>query len=768
MPLIVPTLDNRLYQDFVDEARARIPVHTPEWTNHNASDPGITLLQLFAFMSEHLAYRANFIPERNRLKFLSLLGVPLHPGSAARGIVQFDNERGPLQTITLNNDLEVRAGQVPFRTEMGLDVLPIEAQVYYKYESVGQSEAALEYYRQLYASYLDSDQTMSPQVYETRLMSPRGTTAVDLAADTIDNSLWIALLMRAGDKPYATLKDDVRRAIAGKTISLGVVPQAADIGRRLAPGQQPADDVRLQYRLPSVPANGLLPTGANRTPAYVPLPAAPAPDILTEPGIVQIALPGDTELRLWENLDPLEAGVGDFPPALEDTVLNERIITWLRITAPPGARVSLLWLGINSTMVTQRTHVTNEQLPNGTGEPDQVVSLSQPPVISHSVRLTVTPPAGPSEKWEEIGDLMNAGPEVPVPDLRNPPGAPPALPLPVKVFAVDAEAGQIRAGDGAHGARFPRGAVLRVDYDSTVGAEGNVGPGSINSSPALPAGLRVANPVFTWGGSEPESVSDGEKQITRFLQHHDRLVNADDFAAITLRTPGVDIGRVEVLPAFNPALGANEPGGAPGAVTLMVIPKNDPAWPNAPQPGRLFLDAICRHLDLRRLVTTELFLRGPVYQDLWVSVGITVMGRASIAQVSEMVKQELQRFLSPLPTVPDTALEPVPMLTTPEYRDTGQGWPLRKSVLRLELLAIANRVAGVVLVNDLILVDAAGAVREDIPMRGLELPRVRGISVVSGQPLPADQLPGRSATSAPTAQPVVPVPIIPDSCGPSV
>ena len=50
----------------------------------------------------------------------------------------------------------------------------------------------------------------------------------------------------------------------------------------------------------------------------------------------------------------------------------------------------------------------------------------------------------------------------------------------------------------------------------------------------------------------PETVADGEKQIARHLQHRDRLVTAADFEAITLRTPGVEIGRVEVLPAFNP------------------------------------------------------------------------------------------------------------------------------------------------------------------------------------------------------------------------
>src|SRR5207237_6157121 len=134
MPLTIPTLDDRKYQDLLTEALARIPVHNPEWTNFNESDPGVTLIELFAFLTENLLYRCNQIPERNRRKFLSLLGIPLQPAASAQGIVTIANEHGPLETVTLNAQLEVRAGQVPFRTERGLDVLPIEAEVYDKHK----------------------------------------------------------------------------------------------------------------------------------------------------------------------------------------------------------------------------------------------------------------------------------------------------------------------------------------------------------------------------------------------------------------------------------------------------------------------------------------------------------------------------------------------------------------------------------------------------------------------------------------------------------
>jgi hypothetical protein len=54
VPLDGPEIDARDYADLRDEVLARIRVHTPEWTDFNSSDPGVTLLELFAFLGEAL------------------------------------------------------------------------------------------------------------------------------------------------------------------------------------------------------------------------------------------------------------------------------------------------------------------------------------------------------------------------------------------------------------------------------------------------------------------------------------------------------------------------------------------------------------------------------------------------------------------------------------------------------------------------------------------------------------------------------------------
>ena len=90
MPLPTPNLDDlRFQKDLVDEARRRIIRYCPEWTDYNLSDPGITLIELFAWMTEMLVYRLNRVPEKNYIKFLELMGIQLRPASSARAELTF-------------------------------------------------------------------------------------------------------------------------------------------------------------------------------------------------------------------------------------------------------------------------------------------------------------------------------------------------------------------------------------------------------------------------------------------------------------------------------------------------------------------------------------------------------------------------------------------------------------------------------------------------------------------------------------------------------
>ena len=89
MALLAPKLDDRSFQELVDEAKKRIPHYCKEWTDHNVSDPGVTLIELFAWMTDLILYRLNRVPELHYIKFMEMLGITLREPVSAKVPVSF-------------------------------------------------------------------------------------------------------------------------------------------------------------------------------------------------------------------------------------------------------------------------------------------------------------------------------------------------------------------------------------------------------------------------------------------------------------------------------------------------------------------------------------------------------------------------------------------------------------------------------------------------------------------------------------------------------
>jgi hypothetical protein len=849
MPFRTPSLDNRNYADILRDALARIPVHNPEWTNFNDSDPGMTLLQLFAFMAESILYRANQIPERNRYKFLELLGIRLNPATPAKGFITINNERGTLNPQTVLKGHEVRAGQVRFRTTQGLNVLPIEARVFYKktlpQTNTAEIDTAQKYqqflkiletadrYREQYAD-LRTESEGDLVLYETTpLPSPvsgQPLPVVDLA-DTVDHCLWIALLSRPGDS-----LGDVREKIASQPLTVGVMPHLEEEGIAIAAGQTTRGETQnlVNWEIASVPQGYTETLTASNY--YVPLAARTTSSILQNPSLVELTLPGDPkQIRTWDwtlMRGTETEGTGEYPPSLTDKALRNRLITWIRLrvgdakrNASVKARIS--WVGINATMVQQQMPVLGEVVGTATGEPDQRYRLAHGNILPGTLKLITREPQknqsdNPKEQqWHLIDDILAADPEVPINPARFPllqseifrpsqtgilddrlaattgesgPAPSPSTgqlgttsPLQAEhrqyVFTLDAESGEITFGDGAHGARPPRNHTIVADYAYGGGSQGNVGIGLIDRSPQLPAGFKVTNSLPTWGGEDAQDVASAEKTIPRTLQHRDRLVSVQDFEDLTRQTPGVDVGRVEIIPLMDPSsqnvLGAyftaqidlleqirgnqkdsdisdllektqglldqqnkliekvikneatNEPFRALQQLlnpyisneipgaVTILVIPANPDYRSTPRPDQFFLEAVSDHLCPRRLVTTELHIHGPEYRNIWVSVSIKVLGGYALGPVREAVKQTLFRFLSPL------------------YGwHSKQGWPLKVPVTAKELEAAVARVDGVRAVEDLLLGeqtenDAQSGIRQvsAVEIPGLRLPRLVNAAV---------------------------------------
>ncbi|HEX6660004.1 MAG TPA: putative baseplate assembly protein [Ilumatobacter sp.] len=89
MAIAAPNLDDRRFQDLVDDAKRMVMDRCPAWTDHNVSDPGFTLIETFAYVTDQLLYRLNRVPDRLYIKFLELIGIRLFPPTAARAGVTF-------------------------------------------------------------------------------------------------------------------------------------------------------------------------------------------------------------------------------------------------------------------------------------------------------------------------------------------------------------------------------------------------------------------------------------------------------------------------------------------------------------------------------------------------------------------------------------------------------------------------------------------------------------------------------------------------------
>lgn len=132
MALPSPNLDDRRFQQLVDEAKRYVRQRAPEWTDHNVSDPGVTLIETFAYLVDQLLYRLNRVPDKNYTAFLDLLGIRLFPPTAAAADVDFWLSAPQPDTVALPPGTEVTTARgesdepVVFTTTGELRILPSE------------------------------------------------------------------------------------------------------------------------------------------------------------------------------------------------------------------------------------------------------------------------------------------------------------------------------------------------------------------------------------------------------------------------------------------------------------------------------------------------------------------------------------------------------------------------------------------------------------------------------------------------------------------
>jgi predicted phage baseplate assembly protein len=130
MTLPAPNLDDRRFQDLVDDAKRYVQTHCPQWTDHNVSDPGVTLIETFAMVTDQLLYRLNRVPDRLYLRFLELLGLTFARPTAATTDVTFWLSAPQPDVVPVPSGTEVSTRRtatdeaIRFETTEGLAIVP--------------------------------------------------------------------------------------------------------------------------------------------------------------------------------------------------------------------------------------------------------------------------------------------------------------------------------------------------------------------------------------------------------------------------------------------------------------------------------------------------------------------------------------------------------------------------------------------------------------------------------------------------------------------
>jgi predicted phage baseplate assembly protein len=678
MPILPPSLDDRRFDDLVEDLIARIPAHTPEWTNPRLGDPGRTLIELFAWLGDSLLYRANLIPERQKLTFLKLLGIGLTPARPATGIVSLafaqPTER---RAVTIQPSGKVN-GPVPFETLAETAVLPISAEAYIK-RTLTDAEVARA--GDLIAGLARIHRISGlAKAYETLPVFDAGradAAGLDVLARAVDRALWLALLAPEASRPEEQLavNDAVRSALGGAdtgppaTISIGVVP-ALKIPELFEESG----------RLLPVPVLWEITTRGRSSfeTDYLtldPLPGADSTNGLTRPGVLRLALPDES--LIWAPSNDVgenpAAGVGDTPPRLDDTARAARLIAWLRLRPRPGEpveRLALSWIGINAVEIDQRVTLAGRVLGVSTGAADQLFQLPLGSVDPATLEIQVEEPGRGYQRWQRVDDLAAIS-------------ADPVVAREAPAFELDPEAGTLRFGDGVRGRVPERQMRVRLARGRFGGGRaGNLPARSLTEITAVridgrPAPtLKLWQPLPTEGGADAETLAAAERRIPAYLRHRERAVTADDYRRLALEAPGVEVGRVDVLPRFKPR---DRRFGVPGVVSVLALPDQALAGPPNPRPDRPFIERLHAYLSARSPLATELYVIGCEYVALGVAVAVAIRDGHDRDATLVALREAVKRLLWPLP---------------PGGID-GEGWPLGRSVRERELEVEVSRVAGV-------------------------------------------------------------------------
>lgn len=636
MPLPKPALGNRVYDQLVAEGRAQIPRRAPRWTDHNASDPGITLLELAAWLGEQNIYRFDRPSDEALRAFARLV---LNDEARAAGMAT---------TVVAVRNPNAQLVDLPPRIQLASSAIELF-----------ETQAALH---------------ASPaQLLQLGPGTAKDVAFANVSAQNDARSVWMPFGPRP--RPGAALYLAFDRALdaPGATLSLHLW---TDSWRQ---DRETARALRKEYDALVAHLEAVCPPCSWKG-------AAAEADWRRHYRVQTV----------WEYWSDAPSG-SEWKP-LADVVDETRALTlsgFVRFTAPVGhqpdggrwlirCRVRsgrfectprVLHLAFNVVEAEHALSRGEKLLGVARGIAHATFALDDAPIVHSATKLRVDDGAGDVQTdWDAVAEWDRCGPHE-------------------RCVRIDPARGVLQSGDGLRGAVLPAGYEVFASYRVGGGAAGNIEAETLTQIPsnvindaltqpqplsALGAPLTAWQPFDALGGKPRETLRAMQARAYQHATRIDKAVTLADCEHLALQTPGVPVARARAVAGAHPMLPCYP---APGIVQLIIVPR---CRLPAPMPSRALLDAVARYLEPRRLVTSELHVRPPRYRRVAVHATLHIDCTAqAAATVTRRAIERINAFIDPLTGGPDA-----------------NGWPIGRTVYRNELIALLAGVEGVARVTD--------------------------------------------------------------------
>ncbi|AFZ01388.1 putative baseplate assembly protein [Calothrix sp. PCC 6303] len=666
-------LDDRTFKDLVEECILRIPRYCPEWTNYNPGDPGITMVELFAWLTDQMLLRFNQVPRRNFVVFLEMLGIRLLAAAPAKTELTF------YLSATLPKTYEIPPGTevATLRTET------VEAVVFSTDEPLLIGKPKICHF------LTGSTDEIEPKILRDRLtnmwtQSQDGSwegRAQPIFAESPEIGNCFYLVFNP-DEPIAgnVLAVKLRGESASST---GINPDFPPRRWEAWNGQhwqqillQESDDGTRGFSFSDGSQLGM--------------------NTLGEADVV-LHLPRVFPITYFSSYQ------GRWVRCVYDRQINSNS----RYTASP----QLLGIQVRSiggtVSASHCTLVRDEVLGISNGNPGQKFQLQNTSILprQEGEYILVLPPAGLPEIWQEVNDFADSKAndkhytidsvtgEVQFGFLiREPAQIRSQVELRSKIQVSGVNTLQLKDAlqavtdmERQYGAIPSKGSQIRmVAYRTGGGQQGNVQRDTLQiPKTAIPYVERVTNHISARNGADAESLDNAVMRVPSILRTRDRAVTPEDFETLALQAGGGAVARVYCPRRMNDK--SNR-----GVVDLLVVPQANIEGVNRGEgihPGEFMLNTalqqhILSYLDERRLLGIEVRLSEPKYVGVSVQAEVGLEPEYNNSQAQQTIIQSLQialyRFLNPLTGGID-----------------GKGWQFGASLYTSDIISLFQKTTGV-------------------------------------------------------------------------